>query len=177
MALRTILEYPDPRLRTRAQPVTQFDAELQQLVDDMFETMYEAPGIGLAAPQINVSKRIFTVDLKDDEPEHGPLVLINPRFSELEGEVEATEGCLSVPGMVGEMTRFEKLVCHGFDRHGKKIEFAAEGWFARCLQHEMDHLDGILYVDKARNVRPAVTEEEKTAAEGGEPGVSAEAAV
>jgi peptide deformylase len=141
------------------------DPIFQQLLDDMFETMYHAPGIGLAAPQVNVSKRIFTVDLQDDDPAHGPLIVINPKFTLTEGEIEATEGCLSVPGMVGEMTRFEHVVCTGLDRKGQKIELDGVGLFGRCLQHEMDHLDGILYIDKAQNVRPAETEEELAEAE------------
>ncbi len=166
--LREIITDGHPTLRKvakRVDPAEIADPFFQQLIDDMFATMYAAPGIGLAAPQINVSKRLFTVDLQDDDEAHGPLVLINPKFSATEGEIEATEGCLSVPGMVGEMTRFEKLVCSGLDRHGKKIEIEAQGWFARCLQHEMDHLDGILYIDRAKNVREAVTDEERAEAE------------
>ena len=166
--LREIILDGHPTLRKvakRVDPAEIADPMFQQLIDDMFETMYAAPGIGLAAPQVNVSKRLFTVDLGDDDPDHGPLVVINPKFSATEGEIEATEGCLSVPGLVGEITRFEKLVCSGLDRYGKKIELAAEGWFARCLQHEMDHLDGVLYIDKAKNVRQPVTEEERAEAE------------
>ena len=141
------------------------DPLFQQLIDDMFETMYDAPGIGLAAPQINVAKRLFVVDLQD-EPEHGPFVVINPKFTLTEGEVVSIEGCLSVPGMLGDLTRFERVVCTGFDRRGKKIELDGTGLFARCLQHEVDHLDGVLYVDKAQNVRPAHTEEEEHEAPG-----------
>jgi peptide deformylase len=166
--LREIITEGHPTLRKVAKRVNVgeiADPIFQQLLDDMFETMYAAPGIGLAAPQVNVSKRVFTVDLQDDEPEHGPLILINPKFTLTEGEVEATEGCLSVPGMVGEMTRFEHVVCHALDRNGKKIELDAMGWFARCLQHEMDHLDGVLFIDKAQNLRPAVTDEERAEAE------------
>ena len=166
--LREIITEGHPTLRKvakRVNPAEITDPIFQQLVDDMFATMYAAPGIGLAAPQVNVSKRIFTVDLQDDNDAHGPLVLINPKFSLTEGEVEATEGCLSVPGMVGEMARFERVVCTGLDRHGKKVELDAQGWFARCLQHEMDHLDGVLFVDKAQNLRPAVTDEEQAEAE------------
>ena len=118
----------------------------------------------MAAPQVNVSKRLFTVDLQDDEITNGgPLVVINPKFTVTEGEIEAIEGCLSVPGMVGDMKRFERVVCAGLDRHGKKIELDGSGLFARCLQHEMDHLNGILYIDTAQNIRPAVTDEEKQA--------------
>jgi peptide deformylase len=166
--LREIITEGHPTLRKVAKKVNLSelaDPIFQQLLDDMFETMYDAPGIGLAAPQINISKRIFTVDLQDDDEAHGPLVVINPKFTVTEGEIEATEGCLSVPGMVGEMTRFERVVCTGLDRHGKKLELVAEGLFARCLQHEMDHLDGILYIDKAQNIRPAETDEERAEAE------------
>jgi peptide deformylase len=166
--LREIITEGHPTLRRVAKkvnPAELADPIFQQLLDDMFETMYGAPGIGLAAPQVNVSKRIFTVDLQDDNEAHGPLVVINPKFTVTEGEIEATEGCLSVPGMVGEMTRFERVVCTGLDRHGKKLELVADGLFARCLQHEMDHLDGILYIDKAQNIRPAETDEERAEAE------------
>jgi peptide deformylase len=166
--LREIITDGHPTLRKVAKRVNLSeiaDPIFQQLIDDMFETMYHAPGIGLAAPQVNVSKRIFTVDLQDEDEAHGPLVVINPKFTLTEGEIEATEGCLSVPGMVGEMTRFEHVVCTGLDRHGKKIELDGVGLFGRCLQHEMDHLDGILYIDKAQNIRPAATDEEVAEAE------------
>ena len=164
--IREIITEGHPTLRKVAKRVNATeiaDPIFQQLIDDMFATMYAAPGIGLAAPQVNVSKRLFTVDLQDDEAEHGPLVIINPKFAVTEGEIESIEGCLSVPGMVGEMKRFEHVVCTGLDRHGKKIELDGTGLFARCLQHEMDHLNGILYIDTAQNIRPAVTDEEKQA--------------
>lgn len=162
--VRTILTDNHPSLRRVAKKVDADeirDPLFQQLIDDMFATMYGAPGIGLAATQIDVSKRVFVIDLQDDEEEHGPLVIINPKFTIAEGEIESIEGCLSVPGFIGDVTRFERVVCAGLDRHGRKISVEASGdLFSRCLQHEMDHLDGILYVDKARNVRPAVTPEE-----------------
>lgn len=166
--IRKILTDNHPTLRKVAKKVDPAEINtrlFQQLLDDMFDTMYDAPGIGLAAPQIDVSKRIFVVDLADDEDEHGPLVVINPKFIEKFGEIEATEGCLSVPGYVGEVTRFENITCTGLDRRGKRITLMGEGLFARCLQHEMDHLDGILYVDKAKDVRPAETAEEHAVAE------------
>ena len=152
-------------------PLELADPLFQQLIDDMFETMYHAPGIGLAAPQVNIGKRLFVVDLQDDNDEHGPLVVVNPRFSVTEGEIDSIEGCLSVPGMIGDLKRHERVVCTGLDRHGKKIELEGSGLFGRCLQHEMDHLDGVLYIDKAQNIRPAETDEEiealaETAAEG-----------
>jgi peptide deformylase len=164
--LRTILTDEHPTLRKVAKRVERSeiaDPLFQQLIDDMFATMYAAPGIGLAAPQIDVSKRLFVVDLQDDE--HGPYVVVNPKFSVTEGEIASIEGCLSVPGYIGDLTRFERVVCVGLDRDGQKITLEGTGLFGRCLQHEMDHLDGVLYVDKAQNVRPAVTEEERAAAD------------
>jgi peptide deformylase len=166
--IREILTDGHPTLRKVAKkvdPVEIADPMFQQLIDDMFATMYDAPGIGLAANQIGVSKRLFTVDLQDDEDAHGPLVVINPKFTVQEGEKESVEGCLSVPGMVGDVTRFERIVCTGFDRHGKKLSLDGTGLFARCLQHEMDHLDGVLYIDKAKNLRQAKSEEEVAEAE------------
>ena len=139
----------------------------QQLIDDMFETMYAAPGVGLAAPQVNVSKRIFVIDMHQDE--HPPAVVINPKIESAQEEVELTEGCLSVPGMVGEIVRFKRVAVSGLDRDGNKIRLEGEGLFAQCLQHEIGHLNGELYIDRARDVRPAVTEEEEEAAEGGPP--------
>ncbi len=163
--IREIIIDGHPTLRKvakKVQPHELSEPLFQQLIDDMFETMYHAPGIGLAAPQINVSKRLFVVHLQDDE-KHGPFVVVNPKFTLIEGEIESIEGCLSVPGMVGDLPRHEHVVCVGLDRNGKRIELSGTGLFGRCLQHEMDHLDGVLYLDKAKNVRPAVTDEEKAA--------------
>jgi peptide deformylase len=167
--VRPILTDNHPSLRRVAKKVDPAEIReplFQQLIDDMFATMYAAPGIGLAAPQIDVGKRVFVIDLQDDDVQHGPLVIINPKFTISEGEIESIEGCLSVPGFIGDVTRFERVVCAGLDRHGRRISVEGSGdLFSRCLQHEMDHLDGILYVDKARNVRPAVTVEEVAEAE------------
>ncbi|HEY5340116.1 MAG TPA: peptide deformylase [Candidatus Aquilonibacter sp.] len=159
--LREIITDGHPTLRKvakRVDPKELADPLFQQLVDDMFETMYEAPGVGLAAPQVNVSKRLFVMDIGDDE--HEPAVVINPKIELAEEEVELTEGCLSVPGYVGEITRFKRVAVSGLDRDGQKIRLEGEGLFAQCLQHEIDHLNGVLYIDKAKNVRPAQTEEE-----------------
>ena len=164
--IREIIQDGHPTLRKVAKKVDlrELDDPLfQQLIDDMFETMYHAPGIGLAAPQINVSKRLFVVDLDDEAGEFGPFVVVNPKFTAVEGEIDSIEGCLSVKGMIGDLKRHERVVCSGFDRYGKKIELVGTGLFGRCLQHEMDHLDGVLYIDKAQNIRPAVTDEEKAA--------------
>ena len=167
--IRPILTDDHPTLRKVAKKVDLDEIReplFQQLIDDMFETMYNAPGIGLAAPQIDVGKRVFVIDLQDEDENHGPFVFINPKFTIAEGEIESIEGCLSVPGFLGDLTRFERVVCAGLDRNGRKISVEGSGdLFSRCLQHEMDHLDGILYVDKAKNIRPAVTEEELEAAE------------
>jgi peptide deformylase len=168
--LREIITDGHPTLRKVARkvdPEELKDPLVQQLIDDMFATMYEAPGIGLAAPQVNVSKRIFVTDLSVQDDEIGePLVFVNPRFTLTEEEVEAIEGCLSVPGMIGEIKRYARVVCAALDRHGKRFEIEGKKLFGRCLQHEMDHLNGVLYIDKAANVRPATKAEEEDEVEG-----------
>jgi peptide deformylase len=145
MALLPILEFPDPRLRTRAQPVQEVDAALRRLIDDMFETMYAAPGIGLAATQVNVHKRLLVIDISEKHNE--PLALINPEIVAREGVEESEEGCLSVPGIYDKVSRADRIRVRALDRNGKQIEFDAEGLLAVCIQHEMDHLDGKLFVD------------------------------
>ncbi len=145
MAIRDILYYPDPRLRNRAQAVERVDDAVRRLVDDMLETMYAAPGIGLAAIQVNVPKRVITIDIS----EHGdqPLCLINPEILELAGRIETEEGCLSVPGIYESVERADAIRARGLDRDGQAVEFEAEGLLAVCVQHEIDHLDGKLFVD------------------------------
>jgi len=145
MALRTILEFPDPRLRTRAEPVTRFDATLGTLIDDMLETMYAAPGIGLAATQVDVHKRLIVIDISKEHNE--PLVLINPEILAREGEAQTEEGCLSVPGIFDEVKRAAKVRVRAQDRTGKVFESDYEDVLAVCVQHEMDHLEGRLFVD------------------------------
>jgi len=145
MARLQILEFPDPRLRTRAQPVDQVDDALRKLIDDMFETMYAAPGIGLAATQVNVHKRLLVIDLSQDRSQ--PLVLINPEIIERGGVEESEEGCLSVPGIYEKVTRAERIRVRTLDRSGNTTEVAADGLLAVCIQHEMDHLEGKLFVD------------------------------
>jgi peptide deformylase len=164
MAQLQILEFPDPRLRTRAQPVTQVDATLRTLIDDMFETMYAAPGIGLAATQVNVAKRVLVIDLSDKRDQ--PLALINPEILERSGVEETEEGCLSVPGYFDKVTRAEKIRVRSLDLNGKQIEFDAEGLLAVCIQHEIDHLDGKLFVDylselKRTRIRKKLEKERK----------------
>jgi peptide deformylase len=145
MALLTILEYPDPRLRTRAVPVTAFDARLSQLIDDMFATMYAAPGIGLAASQVNVHQRLIVMDLSQGRDE--PLVFINPEILEREGGGVTEEGCLSVPGIFDKVERAQRVRVRAQDRGGATFERELDGLVAVCLQHEMDHLEGKLFVD------------------------------
>lgn len=145
MAIRTILHYPDPRLRRRANPVPEVTEEIRQLVDDMGETMYQAPGIGLAAIQVNEPWRIVVIDLSQGRD---PLrVFINPEILEREGEQELEEGCLSVPGIYEPVTRAARIKVRALDRAGKPFEIEADGLLATCIQHEIDHLDGKVFVD------------------------------
>jgi peptide deformylase len=145
MARLPILEYPDPRLRIRAEPVTKVDADLRQFVADLFETMYAAPGIGLAATQVNVHKRILVCDVSTDGKE--PYCLINPEIVSADGKTSAEEGCLSVPEYYDYVDRAAKITVRALDRDGKPFELEAEGLLAVCIQHEMDHLEGKLFVD------------------------------
>lgn len=146
MSILTILEFPDPRLRTVAEPVEKVDNDLQTMIDDMFETMYEAPGIGLAATQVNFHKRLIVIDITEDRTQ--PLVFINPQIEVLSAEEHAyKEGCLSVPGFYEEVVRPERVKVNALDRDGKPFEMICEGLLAVCIQHEVDHLDGKLFVD------------------------------
>lgn len=145
MALLSILEYPDPRLRTKATPVARVDDDIRRLIDDMLETMYAAPGVGLAAPQVNVHKRIVVVDVSDGRDT--PYALINPSLELFGGEQETSEGCLSVPGFYELVKRAQGTTVRALDRDGEPFELTAEGTLAVCIQHECDHLNGKLFVD------------------------------
>ena len=145
MARLPILEYPDPRLRIRAEPVTKFDTELKTLVADLFETMYAAPGIGLAATQVNVHKRLLVCDAGVDSKQ--PYCLINPEIIRAEGTTNAEEGCLSVPEYYDFVDRAAVIRVRAFHPDGTPFELDADGMLAVCIQHEMDHLDGKLFVD------------------------------
>jgi len=153
MAIRTIVEVPDPLLRQKSTPVETVDDELRALIADMFETMYEAPGIGLAAIQVGVPKRVLVIDLQEPKEEGGepvrdPRVFINPEIlEESDQEVPYTEGCLSVPDQYAEVDRPDRIKARWLDENGKKQEETIEGLLATCLQHEMDHLEGILFID------------------------------
>ena len=145
MALLTILHYPDERLRRPAKAVAAVDAATVRLIDDMLETMYDAPGVGLAAPQVNVSKRVIVVDVSEEK--NTPLALVNPEVIASEDEEQMEEGCLSVPGIYEQVVRAARVRVRAIDREGNPVEIDAEGLLAVCLQHEIDHLDGKLFVD------------------------------
>jgi peptide deformylase len=145
MAKLDILTFPDPRLRNTAKPVEAVDARVQGIVDDMFETMYAAPGIGLAAIQVNVPLRVVVIDVS--EANDAPLCLINPEILERSGEEQMDEGCLSVPGFYEPVTRAERVRVRALDRDGRPFELETDGLLAVCIQHEIDHLDGKLFVD------------------------------
>jgi len=145
MALLPILEYPDPRLRKVAAPVTAFTPELVKLVRDMAETMYAAPGVGLAATQVDVHKRVIVIDTSDAKDDL--LVLVNPEIVMAEGEAECEEGCLSVPGYYDKVVRAARITVRAQNEYGEPIERTAEGLLAVCIQHEMDHLLGKMFVD------------------------------
>ncbi|MCE5393137.1 MAG: peptide deformylase [Acidithiobacillus sp.] len=145
MALLQIVEYPDPRLKNLAQPVSRIDREIQKLADDMAETMYDAPGIGLAAPQVAAAHRVIVVDISENRNEL--LTLVNPEIIASSGEEEMKEGCLSVPGVLETVRRAERVKVRAQDLLGRTLELEADGLLAVCLQHEIDHLNGILFVD------------------------------
>lgn len=145
MSLLTILHFPDERLRTVAKPVETVDDDLRGFIDDMFETMYDAPGIGLAATQVDFHKRLIVIDISEEKNE--PLVLINPELLEKKGIEEMDEGCLSVPGIYEKVERADQVKVRALDRNGEPFELDADGLLAVCIQHEIDHLDGKLFVD------------------------------
>jgi peptide deformylase len=145
MALLNVLHFPDPRLRTRAEPVERVDDGIRKLVGDMLETMYSAPGIGLAATQVNVHQRVIVIDLSETKDQ--PLCLINPEITASDGVEEMEEGCLSVPGVFEKVRRADRISVRALDRDGAPLTLDAEGLLAVCIQHEMDHLEGKLFID------------------------------
>jgi peptide deformylase len=175
MPLRTIVTLPDPILRRKARPVTQFDAGLQTLIDDMIETMRAAPGVGLAAPQVGISEQLAVIEYAEDEDEGDEdldeskppkpkrlFVIINPEIVKPSEEMVAgVEGCLSIPGLVGEVERHQSLQIKALNRHGKPVKIKADGWLARIFQHEIDHLNGVVFPDRASKIwKPEPDEEE-----------------
>ncbi len=164
MALRQIVYIPDPVLRRKARKVTDFTKDFQTLVDDMIETLRAAPGVGLAAPQVGISDRLIVVEYGDEEDEEAPkklYVVANPEIVKTsEEKVNGVEACLSIPGLAGEVVRVEAITVKGLNRRGKPIRINAEGWLARIFQHEIDHLDGVLYTDRASKVWKPTEEDE-----------------
>ena len=164
MSLREIVTVPEPVLRRKAQKVTSFGADLQKLIDDMIETMRDAPGVGLAAPQVDVPQRVVVVEYSETEEdeEDGEEVqkippklfaVVNPEITRSSTEtVLGPEGCLSIPGFLGEVNRSVSVTVKGLNRHGKPVKIKAEGWLARIFQHEIDHLDGVLFTDRAERI-------------------------
>jgi len=148
MAVLPINEFPDAVLRRKAAPVTAIDDALQRLIDDMIQTMYAAPGVGLAAPQVGVSLQLFVVDVTSGREAHGLMTFINPEMIKTEGRVQEDEGCLSLPGVYGPTPRATHVVLRGMNRTGEAVEVEAEGLLARALQHEMDHLQGTLFFNR-----------------------------
>ena len=166
MAIRQILHYPDPRLRRRAESVAHVDAQTRTVVDDMVETMYQAPGIGLAAPQIDVLKRIIVIDTSETKDDLH--VFINPEIVSSDGEQTLEEGCLSVPGIYDNVTRAQRITVRALDREGQPFELEASGLLATCVQHEIDHLEGKLFVDylsrlKQQRIRKKLQKQERLA--------------
>lgn len=164
MPLLDILVYPDDRLRKVAAPVSAVDDETRRVVDNMFETMYDAPGIGLAATQVDIHERIVVIDVSEDKDD--PLTLINPEIVRTEGKLAGEEGCLSIPGVYENVDRAEAIVFRALDRDGVSYEMEADGLLAVCVQHEVDHLDGKLFVDylsalKKRRIRKKMLKHEK----------------
>ena len=155
MAVREIVAVPHPVLRRKAARVTDFGLALQRLVDDMLDTMRDAPGVGLAAPQVNVSQRVIVVEYEDEEDgiPYQLHVVVNPEIIAFSRETElGVEGCLSVPGVIGEVSRARSVTVKGFNRRGEPIRLVLEGWLARIFQHEIDHLNGVLFTDRAERI-------------------------
>jgi peptide deformylase len=156
MAIREIMTLPEPVLRKKARKVTDFSQGLQTLIDDMIETMRAAPGVGLAAPQVNVPLRVIVVEFGDEEDEEIPpklFAVVNPEIKKFSIETSVgTEGCLSIPEFVGDVERSTSVTIQGLNRHGQSMRIKADGWLARIFQHEVDHLDGILFPDRAERV-------------------------
>jgi len=153
MSVREIKKYPDNVLKEKTKLVTDCNAELDKLIDDMIETMYAAPGVGLAANQVGVSKQVAVIDVSVRDEKSPLIVIVNPEIVHREGEIEAEEGCLSVPDYTAVLKRAMKVYVKGLDRNGKPVEIEAEGLLARALQHEIDHLNGILFVDRMGRIR------------------------
>lgn len=160
MALRQIITLPEPVLRRKAKPITKFDKDLQILIDDMLDTMRDAPGVGLAAPQVNILQQLAVIEYSEDEEEEGTqpkpkklYVIINPEIVKAsEEKVMGVEGCLSIPGLIGKVERHQAIQVKALNRHGSPVKLKVDGWLARIFQHEIDHLNGVLFTDLATEV-------------------------
>jgi peptide deformylase len=153
MAVLEIQKFPAPILKKKADPVSVFDEDLQKLIDDMIETMYAAPGVGLAAPQVGVSQRLAVIDISSKDEKYPLIVLINPCIERTDGEIEFEEGCLSIPEYTAKIKRSERLIVRAHDRDGREVEIDAGGLLAIALQHEIDHLDGLLLIDRISPIK------------------------
>ncbi|TNF53359.1 MAG: peptide deformylase [Nitrospiraceae bacterium] len=153
MAIREIRRYPEKVLQEKTSPVSDFTTELRRLIDDMVETMYAAPGIGLAANQVGIPKQVIVIDVSGRGESSDLITLVNPRIIEASGESEIEEGCLSVPGYTTVVKRAEKVKVAGFDLDGKPVEISGEGILAKALQHEIDHINGVLFIDKIGRIK------------------------
>ncbi|MBI5742092.1 MAG: peptide deformylase [Nitrospirae bacterium] len=153
MSVLSIVKYPDKVLRDKTVPVGNIDGGLQKLIDDMIETMYAAPGVGLAANQVGISQQLAVIDVGIRDEKSRLIVLVNPEIVHLEGEIESEEGCLSIPDYTTVLKRAMKVLVKGYDREGGPVEIEAEGLLARALQHEIDHLNGILFVDRMGRIK------------------------
>ncbi|MFP3982962.1 MAG: peptide deformylase [Desulfurivibrionaceae bacterium] len=161
MPLRDIIKHPDPVLRQKARPVTDFNDELAELIRDMTETMYNAPGIGLAAPQINVSLSLVVMDVTARDEKSEPITLINPEILYTEGSQIDEEGCLSVVDFTAKVKRYQKIAVRALDLKGEVLEFEAEDWLARVIQHEIDHLNGILFIDHLSSLKRGIYKKQR----------------
>jgi peptide deformylase len=153
MAVREIRKFPAPILKKKSDTVSVFDEDLQKLIDDMIETMYAAPGVGLAAPQVGVSQRLAVIDISSKDEKYPLIVLINPCILRQDGEIEFEEGCLSIPEYTAKIKRSEHLIVRAHDREGREVEIDAGGLLAIALQHEIDHLDGLLLIDRISPIK------------------------
>ena len=160
--------YGDPVLRKKAEPVASVDPGIRALIEDMFDTMYRERGIGLAAPQVGVSQRIFVVDVEGEDGERVKLALVNPRMARTEGSMVGEEGCLSIPGIHADVKRHAEVTFEALNERGEPVTLRAEGLLARALQHELDHLDGILFIDRLSAIRRKLLEPKLARIQGGE---------
>jgi peptide deformylase len=163
MSIKKIIEFPHPTLKQKARPIKDFDKDLHLLIDDMLETMRAAPGVGLAAPQIGISKQLAVIEYSDEENENlhqKTFVIVNPEITKTsKSKISDIEACLSVPQLAGEVERFESVTIKAQNQYGHPIKIKAKGWLARIFQHEIDHLNGVLYIDRATNIFQPTPEE------------------